>query len=53
MVHLSSLLEPVSVNDILSLWCVDCNTQLDVTYKLAEGALDPTVDVTDKDVKEH
>jgi len=35
-----------------SLRCVDCTTQLGVTIKLAEGALNRTVHVIDKDVKQ-
>ena len=31
---------------------VKCTTQLGVICKLAEGALDPTVHVTDEDIKE-
>jgi len=45
-------LEPVRVplDGIPSLQRVDCTTQLGVVSKLAEGALDPTVHVTNKDV---
>ena len=35
------------------IWHADRRTQLGVIHKLAEGALDSTVDVTDKDIKEH
>ena len=47
-VHLGSLAKPVlvSLDDILSLWCVDC-THLGVNGNLAEGAVDPTVNVID------
>ncbi|KAK4831319.1 hypothetical protein QYF61_016808 [Mycteria americana] len=43
-------LKPVKVplDGIPSLQCVDCTTQLGVIGKLAEGALNPTVHVTDK-----
>ncbi|KAK4808149.1 hypothetical protein QYF61_000129 [Mycteria americana] len=46
-------LKPVKVplDGIPSLQCVDCTTQLGVVSKLAEGALNPTAPVTDKDVK--
>ncbi|GAB0176555.1 hypothetical protein GRJ2_000120700 [Grus japonensis] len=47
-------LKPVKVplDGILSLQHVDCTTQLGVVSKLAEGALDPTVHVANKDVKQ-
>lgn len=32
---------------------VGCTTQLGAIPKLAEGALHPTVSVTDEDIKEH
>ena len=53
-VFLGPLLEPVqvSLNGIPSLWCVDCTTQLGVISKLAESALDATVNVTDEDIKD-
>jgi len=38
------------LDGILCLWCVDCSPQLGVISKLAEGALDPTADVTDEDI---
>ncbi|KAK4831083.1 hypothetical protein QYF61_015281 [Mycteria americana] len=52
-VHISPLLELVQVplDGILSLRCVNCTTQLGVICKLAEGALKPTVYVTDEDIK--
>jgi len=31
----------------------DCTTQLDVTHRLAEGALNPAENVIDEDDKEH
>ncbi|NWX21281.1 ARMC4 protein, partial [Aegotheles bennettii] len=48
-------LKPVKVplDDIPSLQCVDCTTQLGVVGKLAKGAPDPTIPVTNKDVKEN
>ncbi|KAK4821027.1 hypothetical protein QYF61_012113 [Mycteria americana] len=48
-------LKPVKVplDGIPSLQCVDCTTQLGVIGKLAEGALNPTVHVTDKDGQQH
>ncbi|KAK4819077.1 hypothetical protein QYF61_025310 [Mycteria americana] len=42
----------VPPDGIPSLQCVDCTTQLGVISKLAEGALNPTVHVTNKDVKQ-
>jgi len=41
-VHTGPFLELVQVplDGILSFWCVNCTTQLDVICKLAEGALD-------------
>ncbi len=45
-------LKPAQVLDsILSLQCANCTIQLGVICKLAEGALDPSVHVTYKDVK--
>ncbi|KAM6384895.1 dTDP-D-glucose 4,6-dehydratase isoform 4-T5 [Alca torda] len=48
-------LKPVQVplDGIPSLQHVDRATQLGVVGKLAEGTLNPTVHVTDKDVKQH
>jgi len=34
-------------------WCVEHTTQLGVVSKLVEGARDPTVNVTDEDIKEY
>jgi len=50
-VLLGPLLKPVQVplDGIPFLWCVDCTQPLGVTCKLA----DPTVDVTDVDIKEY
>ncbi|PKU30563.1 hypothetical protein llap_19132 [Limosa lapponica baueri] len=47
-------LKPVQVplDGIPSLQRVDCATQLGVMGKLAEGALNPTVHVSNKDVKQ-
>ena len=54
-VHLSPLFETlqVSLNGIPFLGHADCTAQLGITCKLSEGALNPTVDVTDEDVKDH
>ena len=41
----------IPLDSIPSLWCVNCSTQLNIICKLAEGALNPTVHITDKDVK--
>jgi len=48
------LLKPVKVllHGISSLHPVNCTTQLGVVSKLAEGALNPTVSVTNKNVKQ-
>ncbi|GAB0178969.1 cAMP-dependent protein kinase inhibitor alpha [Grus japonensis] len=53
-VHTGPPLQPVKVplDGIPSLQCVDRTTQLGVVSKLAEGALDPTVHVIDKDVEQ-
>ena len=47
-------LKPVKVplDGIPSLQCVNRTTQLGVIDKLAEGALNPTVHVADKEVKQ-
>ncbi|KAK4823457.1 hypothetical protein QYF61_002293 [Mycteria americana] len=54
-VHTGPPLKPVKVplDGIPSHQCVNRTTQLGVVGRLAEGALDPTVHVTDKDVKQH
>ena len=54
-VYLGPLLMPVQVplDDILSLWCADLTPQLGVISKPDEGALDPTVNVIDEDIKEY
>ena len=46
---LALLLKPVYIplDGTSSLWCVDCTPQLIVISRLAEGALHPTVSVTD------
>ncbi|TRZ26218.1 hypothetical protein HGM15179_000830 [Zosterops borbonicus] len=53
-VHTIPPLHPVKLlfGGISSLQRVDCTTQLSVTRKLAEAALNPTVHVTNKDVKQ-
>ncbi|KAK4810921.1 hypothetical protein QYF61_013329 [Mycteria americana] len=52
-VHMGPLLKPVQVplDGIPSLQQINCTTQLGVIRKLAEGALNPTVYVTDEDIK--
>ena len=54
-VRTGPLLKPVKVpmDDIPSLQHVSCTTQIGVIGKHAEGALNPTVHVTDKDVRQH
>jgi len=54
-VLLGLLLELVwfSLSGILSCRCANFTTQLGVICKLAEGALDSTVDVIDEDIKQH
>jgi len=48
------LLQPVEVHldDFPSFLYINCTTQLGVIHKLAEGALDAIVYVTDEDVEE-
>ncbi|KAK4818926.1 hypothetical protein QYF61_022103 [Mycteria americana] len=41
------------LDDILSFWRVNCATQLGVICKLAEGALDLAVNVTDENIEQH
>ena len=41
----------VPLGAILSLYCVDHTTEIGVTHKLAEGALNIVVQVSDKEVK--
>jgi len=50
-VHLGPPFQPVKVplNGIPSFYCVNRTTQLGVLSKLAEGALNSVIDVTDKD----
>ena len=36
-----------------SLWCVDCTPHLGVISSIAKGALNPTVSVTEEDIKEY
>ena len=38
---------------LFSYQCIDCNAQLGVIHKLAEGALNATVYAVDEDVEEH
>ena len=54
-VHTGPPLKPVWVplDVILSFRHVNGTTQLDVTYKLAKGALSPSVYVIDDDIKEY
>jgi len=54
-VHTGPPLEPVKVSrdGIPFLQCVDHTILLGVVGKLAEGAHDPTVHVTNKDIKMH
>jgi len=51
-VHLGPLLEG-SLDGIPSLKHVNHNTQLGVTFKLSESALNLTVNVIGEDIKEH
>ena len=41
------------MNDISSLRCISHTTQLDVIHRVAEGALEPGVDIICEDLKEH
>jgi len=54
-VHLGPLLKPawISLNSILFLVCFDHTTQHGAICELAKVVLDPFVNVTDEDVKEH
>jgi len=54
-VHLGLLFKPVqvSLDGISSLGHVSCSPQLGVIHKVAESALDSTVNVIYEDVKEH
>ncbi|KAK4818851.1 LOW QUALITY PROTEIN: hypothetical protein QYF61_020070 [Mycteria americana] len=54
-VHTGPLLQLVQVplDDISSFWSVNCTTQLGVICKLAEGALDLTVNVIDENTEQH
>jgi len=50
----SSLLSPSEWHPTpTTLWCVDYTLQVGINRKLAEGALDPTVNVIDEDIKEY
>jgi len=54
-VHVGPLLKLVQVplDGISFFCCINRTTQLSVVCKLAEGALDPTVYVIDKDIKQY
>jgi len=54
-VHTGPLLKllQVPLDGILSFWCVNCATHVGVICRLAEGALDPAVCVTDEDFKQY
>ncbi|PKU40461.1 hypothetical protein llap_9237 [Limosa lapponica baueri] len=54
-VHTGPPLKPVQdlLDDIPSIQCVDRTTQLGVVSKLAEGVLNSTVHVSNKDVQQH
>ncbi|KAK4826723.1 LOW QUALITY PROTEIN: hypothetical protein QYF61_010976 [Mycteria americana] len=54
-VHPGPLLQLVQValDDIPSFWRVSCTTQLGVICKLAEGALNITVNVIDENIQQH
>ena len=49
------LLQPVQtpLDGFPTFQCIDCTTQLGVIHKLAEGALNAIVYVTDEDTEEH
>ena len=53
-VHMGPLLQLIQVPlDGIPSWCVSCTTQLGVICNLAEGALNPTVYVTDENIKQY
>jgi len=54
-VHISPLFKPVKVplDGNAFLQQISCTTQLGVICKLAEGALETTVCVTDEDIKQY
>ncbi|KAF4788894.1 hypothetical protein TURU_157112 [Turdus rufiventris] len=54
-VHMNPLLKRVQIplDGIPFFCCANCITQLGAICKLAKGALDPTVCVTDEDIEEH
>ncbi|KAK4806791.1 hypothetical protein QYF61_005587 [Mycteria americana] len=54
-VHTGPLLQLVQVplDDIPSFWHVNCTTQLGVICRLAEGALDLSVNVIDENIEQH
>ena len=41
----------IPLNGITSFCYINCITQLGVVCKLAEGALDPTISISDKDIE--
>ena len=43
----------VPLGGIPYLYCVDHITEIDVTHKLAEGALNSAVQVSDEEVESH
>lgn len=54
-VLLNPLLKSIQVplDGFLSAWRAHCTPQLGVISKHVEGALNPTVNVTDEDIKEY
>lgn len=52
-VHMGSLFKPVKIflDDTVSLQEINFTIQLDVAFKLAEGALNPTFYVIDEGIK--
>ena len=51
--HLLNLSRSFPLDGIPSIFCVNCTTQIGVNSRLAEGALNPIISVTDKVVKEY
>lgn len=43
----------VPLDDVSSFCCVNCTTQLSAVSKLAQGTLNPTAYVIDKDAEEY
>ena len=54
-VPLCPTLQPVqvSLNGSTAFWCVSHSSQLHIIRKLAEGAIYPSIQVTDEDVKQN